>query len=143
MGLQPQVRDAIACNALEKARGVGVRASPQRRRDASARRGGTCCSTPITTARRRARRGRRRRRGRDVARGGVDPEGERLRRPVSFLFNEGEELGLVGARAFLADPLAGKVDSLVNLEARGVTGPVMMFETSVPTAPRSPLFARR
>ena len=27
---------------------------------------------------------------------------ERLARPVLFLFNEGEELGLVGARAFMA-----------------------------------------
>ena len=32
---------------------------------------------------------------------------EPLRRPVTFLFNEGEELGLIGARAFLErDPLA-------------------------------------
>ena len=29
-----------------------------------------------------------------------------------LLFNEGEELGLVGARAFLADPLSRNVDSL-------------------------------
>jgi hypothetical protein len=48
-------------------------------------------------------------------------KGEPLRRPVTFLFNEGEELGLVGARAFLQrDPLAARVDSLINLEARGV-----------------------
>lgn len=58
-----------------------------------------------------------------------------LARPITFLFNEGEELGLVGARAFLeGDPLAGQVDSLINLEARGVRGPVNMFETSVPNA---------
>ncbi len=56
-----------------------------------------------------------------------------LARPITFLFNEGEELGLVGARAFLeGDPIAGRVDSLINLEARGVRGPVNMFETSVP-----------
>jgi hypothetical protein len=67
---------------------------------------------------------------------------ERLERPVIFLFNEGEELGLVGARAFLADPLSGMVDSLVNLEARGVTGPVTMFETSLPTGPPVRAFAR-
>ncbi|HEY6049426.1 MAG TPA: M20/M25/M40 family metallo-hydrolase [Sphingomicrobium sp.] len=57
-----------------------------------------------------------------------------LERPVILLFNEGEELGLVGARAFLADPLSRNVDSLINLEARGVTGPVNMFETSRPNA---------
>ncbi|WP_338504134.1 M20/M25/M40 family metallo-hydrolase [Sphingomonas kaistensis] len=58
-----------------------------------------------------------------------------LVRPVTFLFNEGEELGLIGARAFLdADPLSGEVDTLINLEARGTTGPVNMFETSEPNA---------
>jgi hypothetical protein len=57
----------------------------------------------------------------------------RLERPVSFLFNEGEETGLIGARAFLdKDPLAARVDSLVNLESRGTTGPAIMFETSRP-----------
>jgi hypothetical protein len=60
---------------------------------------------------------------------------ERLGRPVIFLFNEGEELGLIGARAFMADPLSARVDSLINLEARGVTGPVTMFETSLPNGP--------
>jgi hypothetical protein len=55
-----------------------------------------------------------------------------LNRPVILLFNEGEELGLVGARAFLADPLSRNVDSLLNFEARGVTGPVTMFETNLP-----------
>lgn len=55
-----------------------------------------------------------------------------LRRPVILLFNEGEELGLIGARAFLADPLSRNVDSLLNFEARGVTGPVTMFETNRP-----------
>ena len=56
-------------------------------------------------------------------------------RPVTFLFNEGEEMGLIGARAFLDhDPLAAQVDSLLNFEARGVTGPATMFETSRPNA---------
>ncbi|GAA4017648.1 hypothetical protein GCM10022280_16140 [Sphingomonas swuensis] len=56
-----------------------------------------------------------------------------LGRPVTFLFNEGEELGLLGARAFVeADPLSRRVDALINLEARGTTGPVNMFETSLP-----------
>jgi hypothetical protein len=64
-----------------------------------------------------------------------------LPRQVTFLFNEGEELGLVGARAFLdGDPLSRRVDALINLEARGTTGPVNMFETSVPNAAAVRLF---
>ncbi len=59
--------------------------------------------------------------------------GQRLNRPVTFLFDEGEEAGLLGARAFLEhDPLAARVDIAVNLESRGVTGPAIMFETSRP-----------
>ncbi len=64
-----------------------------------------------------------------------------LKRPVILLFNEGEELGLVGARAFLADPLSRNVDSLINLEARGVRGPVNMFETSRPNGAPIGIFA--
>jgi hypothetical protein len=64
-----------------------------------------------------------------------------LARQVTFLFNEGEELGLIGARAFLdGDPLSRRVDALINLEARGTTGPVNMFETSVPNAAAVKLF---
>lgn len=59
-----------------------------------------------------------------------------LQRPVSLLFNEGEESGLIGARAFLVrDPLARRVSKLINLESRGVEGPAIMFETSAPNAP--------
>ena len=67
---------------------------------------------------------------------------EQLERPLIFLFNEGEELGLVGARAFLRDSLSGMVDSLINLEARGTTGPVSMFETSLPNGPPVRAFAK-
>jgi hypothetical protein len=66
---------------------------------------------------------------------------ERLKRPLILLFNEGEELGLVGARAFMADPLSARIDSLINLEARGTTGPVSMFETSLPNGPAVRAFA--
>lgn len=65
-----------------------------------------------------------------------------LNRPLILLFNEGEELGLVGARAFLADPLSRNVDSLINLEARGVRGPANMFETSRPNAAAIAVFSR-
>jgi Peptidase family M28 len=66
-----------------------------------------------------------------------------LGRPVLLLFNEGEEAGLIGARAFLQnDPMAGQVDAVVNLEARGVTGPALMFETSRPNGSAIAAFAR-
>jgi hypothetical protein len=64
-----------------------------------------------------------------------------LKRPVVLLFNEGEEVGLVGARAFLDDPMSRNVDSLLNFDARGVTGPVMMFETSEPNGAAISAFA--
>ncbi|GLR47051.1 M20/M25/M40 family metallo-hydrolase [Sphingomonas astaxanthinifaciens] len=67
----------------------------------------------------------------------------KLSRSVTLLFNEGEELGLAGARAFLdGDPLKDRVDALVNLEARGTTGPVNMFETNVPNAQAIDWFSR-
>ena len=65
-----------------------------------------------------------------------------LRRPVTFLFNEGEETGLNGARAFLdEDPVARQVDTLINLEARGTEGPAIMFETSQPNGSAIAAFA--
>jgi hypothetical protein len=59
--------------------------------------------------------------------------GARLAQPVTFLFTDGEEAGLLGARAFLErNPLAGRTGTLLNFEARGVTGPAIMFETNTP-----------
>jgi hypothetical protein len=69
--------------------------------------------------------------------------GRPLKRPVTFLFTDGEEAWLLGARAFLdRDPLAAKVDSLINVEARGVNGPAVMFETSSPNGAALTHFAR-
>lgn len=69
--------------------------------------------------------------------------GRQLARPVIFLFTDGEEAGLLGARAFLdRDPLAKRVDSLINMEARGVAGPAIMFETSSPNGAAIAHFAR-
>lgn len=54
-----------------------------------------------------------------------------LKRDVIFLFTDGEEEGLLGARAFVADnPWAHDVGVVLNFEARGTTGPSIMFETS-------------
>jgi hypothetical protein len=56
-------------------------------------------------------------------------------RPVVLLFNEGEEFGLNGSAAFVrTNPLAKQVNSLINIDTRGVTGPALMFETSEPNA---------
>ena len=48
---------------------------------------------------------------------------------VILLIDDAEEPGLGGAEAFLADPLAGQVRAIVNLEARGTGGPSLLFET--------------
>ncbi|HEX8841053.1 MAG TPA: M28 family peptidase [Sphingomicrobium sp.] len=135
IGLNPVVRDQLACNELYKQRGV----SCARVRNVIAMVGSPTGaalllnahydSTPAGPA--AADDGAGVATLLEVASIMKDRPG---RRPIIFLFNEGEELGLVGARAFLADALSRDVDSLVNLEARGVRGPVNMFETSRPNA---------
>jgi hypothetical protein len=57
--------------------------------------------------------------------------GPPLKNDVVFLFTDGEELGLLGAKAFTErDPLAREAGLVLNFEARGSGGPVFMFETS-------------
>lgn len=143
VGLAPQVRDQIACNEVYKARGV----SCARVRNLVATIGPANGRHLLLNAHYDS----------TAAGPGAGDDGagvatllevasilrrEPLGRPITFLFNEGEELGLVGARAFLADPYSRDVDSLINLEARGVSGPVNMFETSVPNAAPVAAFAR-
>lgn len=54
-----------------------------------------------------------------------------LKRDVIFLFTDGEEQGLLGSRAFVSDhPWAHEVAFVLNFEARGNSGPSIMFETS-------------
>ncbi|MGJ8560087.1 MAG: M20/M25/M40 family metallo-hydrolase [Litorimonas sp.] len=56
-------------------------------------------------------------------------------RPVLILITDGEEIGLLGAESFVhSDPLAARIDAVVNVEARGVRGPISMFQTSNPNA---------
>ena len=142
MGLDPIVRDEFACNELFKERGVAC----ARVRNVVAVLGAKAGKALLFNAHYDS-----------VAVGpGAADDGvgvatlleigailkdQPLKRPVILLFNEGEELGLVGARAFLDDPLSRNVDSLINLEARGVRGPVNMFETSRPNAAAIALFA--
>ncbi len=65
------------------------------------------------------------------------------RHSVVFLFDEGEEAGLLGAVAFVAESRwAREVGAAVNLEARGTSGPSLMFETGRHSLWLMPLFAR-
>ena len=60
-------------------------------------------------------------------------KGRALPRPVLVLITDGEEMGLLGASQFVSeDPFAKMVSAVVSMEARGVRGPVAMFETSLP-----------
>jgi hypothetical protein len=66
-----------------------------------------------------------------------------LRNNVVFVLTDAEEACLCGARAFAsAHPLAGGRGVALNLEARGSTGPVIMFETSRDNAKLVDVFAR-
>jgi hypothetical protein len=50
---------------------------------------------------------------------------------VILLITDGEEAGLLGAEAFVAEhPWVADVGVVINLEARGTSGPSIMFETS-------------
>ena len=51
--------------------------------------------------------------------------------PVFLLVTDGEEAGLLGAQAFVDDHVAfAAVGAVVNVEARGASGPSVLFETS-------------
>jgi hypothetical protein len=57
--------------------------------------------------------------------------GPPLRNTVLLLLDDGEEQGLLGAKAFAeSSPAADEVGVVVNLEARGTGGPSLMFQTS-------------
>ncbi|HPO16893.1 MAG TPA: M20/M25/M40 family metallo-hydrolase [Candidatus Hydrogenedentes bacterium] len=53
-----------------------------------------------------------------------------LKNDVIFAFTDGEEGGLLGAKAFLQDPWYKDVGMAINFEARGHYGSSLMFETS-------------
>ncbi|MGK0306497.1 MAG: hypothetical protein ACI8UG_002254 [Gammaproteobacteria bacterium] len=55
---------------------------------------------------------------------------EQPRNSIILLFNEGEEFGLFGAKAFMEQhPLAKKLQLALNVEARGSSGKSVLFET--------------
>jgi len=58
--------------------------------------------------------------------------GEPLRNDVIVLITDAEELGLLGARAFVAQhPWIADVAVVLSFEMRGAGGPAIMFETNV------------
>lgn len=66
-----------------------------------------------------------------------------LDRRIIFLVTDGEELGLLGARQFVEEhELADDIAAVINLEARGTTGPSLMFETSADSGWLVSLFAQ-
>ena len=65
------------------------------------------------------------------------------RNDIVFLITDGEETGLRGAHAFAErHPLMSRVGVVVNFEARGASGPAMMFETGPGNARLLDLYAR-
>jgi hypothetical protein len=57
--------------------------------------------------------------------------GPPLKNDVIFLFTDGEEIGLLGAKGFRDNhPWADDVGLVLNFEARGTSGPSLLFETS-------------
>jgi hypothetical protein len=64
--------------------------------------------------------------------------------PVIFLITDGEEAGLIGAHSFMkTDPLAKGIDAVINMEARGVSGPAILFETSNPNGRDITAYSKR
>lgn len=63
-------------------------------------------------------------------------------RDVVVLLTDGEEIGLLGARAFFeSHPLASRIGFVINLEARGSAGRATMFQTGAHNGPTIDLFA--
>ncbi|MGH8168471.1 MAG: M20/M25/M40 family metallo-hydrolase, partial [Woeseiaceae bacterium] len=55
--------------------------------------------------------------------------GPALPRRVWFLIGDGEEIALLSAEAFVREPEFSAIGTVVNLEARGTSGPSQLFET--------------
>lgn len=65
------------------------------------------------------------------------------RHPVMAVFTDGEEYGLLGAAAFLDNAAyRARVGVVINVEARGSTGPSLLFQTSPGDAKLIDLYAK-
>jgi hypothetical protein len=65
-----------------------------------------------------------------------------LKYPVVLLFDDAEEQGLLGSQAFVHSPYARNVAWTINLDARGVRGPSLMYQTSQNNAALMKLYQR-
>ena len=69
--------------------------------------------------------------------------GPPLARSVFILFSDAEEVGLLGALAFVTEhPLSRQVGLVVNFEARGTRGPELLYQTSPHNGQLIDVFAR-
>src|SRR4051794_4064100 len=69
-------------------------------------------------------------------------QGPRQRNDVVVVFTDAEEACLCGAEAFVhSHPLAGRGGVVLNFEARGTSGPPIMFETSLGNADLTEVYA--
>jgi len=60
-------------------------------------------------------------------------DGQELKNDLYFLFTDGEELMMYGAKHFISEygeKYRNKVKLVLNFESRGTKGPLLMFETS-------------
>jgi hypothetical protein len=63
--------------------------------------------------------------------------------PVRVLFTDGEENGMLGAAAYLRDPVErSKTGAVINMESRGNQGPSYLFQTSAGDSRLIDLYAR-
>ncbi len=62
----------------------------------------------------------------------IKESGQKLENGIKILITDGEEMGLMGAKEEMNNNfgLYENVNFVVNLEARGIKGPALMFETS-------------
>ncbi len=60
--------------------------------------------------------------------------GPPLENDLVIAFTDGEECGLLGAKAFSRHPWAKTIGCMLNFEARGVCGPSYLFELGAPKA---------
>jgi len=56
---------------------------------------------------------------------------QNLTNSIYLLFTDAEETGLYGAYMAAQEPFMDQIGFVVNIEARGVSGPAYMFETSI------------
>lgn len=68
--------------------------------------------------------------------------GVALNRDIIFLIDDGEERGLLGALAYADRHSANEHFAVLNFEARGTSGPLLMFETTQPDGPLVEIYAR-